>query len=312
MRRVAWKALYMIPVALTVTLVTYLLLNLLPGDVTALMLGDEAPKAAIEQTRQALHLDDPVLLRYGRWLLAALGGDLGRSYITGQQVAEALGERFMVSCQLMLMAQGLALLLAVPTGILAGYRAGRPIDRLLTGAAFGIVSLPIFVQSMLLMIVFAVVLRWLPSTGYVEFGDDPWGSLRSLVLPAVAIGLAEWPALMRVLRSDIIATLQEDFILLARSKGLPPGHVLFRHALRPSCLSIVTVIGLQIAGLINGALIVETIFALPGLGRLLVEAVHARDLLIVQGAVTLIAVIYVVANLGVDLLYAAIDPRIRR
>lgn len=302
----------MIPVALTVTLVTYLLLNLLPGDVTALMLGDEAPKAAIEQTRQALHLDDPVLLRYGRWLLAALGGDLGRSYITGQQVAEALGERFMVSCQLMLMAQGLALLLAVPTGILAGYRAGRPIDRLLTGAAFGIVSLPIFVQSMLLMIVFAVVLRWLPSTGYVEFGDDPWGSLRSLVLPAVAIGLAEWPALMRVLRSDIIATLQEDFILLARSKGLPPGHVLFRHALRPSCLSIVTVIGLQIAGLINGALIVETIFALPGLGRLLVEAVHARDLLIVQGAVTLIAVIYVVANLGVDLLYAAIDPRIRR
>jgi peptide/nickel transport system permease protein len=312
MRGLALKALYMVPVALTVTLVTFLLLNLLPGDVTALMLGDDAPKEAIAQTRAALHLDDPVLIRYGRWLWAALGGDLGRSYITGQVVWEALGERLKMSFQLMAMGQAIALILALPTGILAGYRAGRAIDKVLTTAAFGIISLPIFVKSMLLMVVFAVVLRWLPSTGYVEFGDDPWGSMRSLILPALAIGLAEWPALMRVLRSDIIATLQEDFILLARSKGLSPTYVLFRHALRPSCISLVTIIGLQVAGLLNGVLVVEVIFALPGVGRLLYESVIARDLFMVQGAVTLFAVLYVTINLAIDSLYVLIDPRVRK
>ncbi len=312
MRWVAFKVLYLIPVALAVTLITFLLLRLLPGDVTALMLGPDATREAVAQTRAALHLDDPILLQYWHWLTAALGGDFGRSHVTGQLVSEALGERLAVSFQLMIMAQSLALILAIPSGILCGYRAGRPVDRLLTGAAFGVVSLPIFIKSMLLMVLFAVILRWLPSTGYVTFSDDAWGSIRSLILPALAIGLAEWPALMRVLRSDIIATLQENFILNARAKGLPPAYVLFRHALRPSSFSIVTVIGLQIAGLINGVLIVETIFALPGLGRLLVEAVHARDIFVVQGAVSVVAVIYVLANLSVDLLYAVIDPRIRQ
>ena len=312
MRRVVLKVAYMIPVVLVVTFITFLLLHILPGDVTVLMLGQAATQEAVAQTRTALHLDDPILVQYWRWLVAALSGDFGRSHVTGQLVGEALSERLGVSFQLMIMAQSLALLLAVPSGILCGYRAGRNVDRLLTGVAFGVVSLPIFIKSMLLMILFAVFLRWLPSTGYVEFSDDAWGSIHSLILPALAISLAEWPALMRVLRSDIITTLQENFILNARAKGLPPVHILFRHALRPSCFSIVTVIGLQIAGLVNGVLIVETIFALPGLGRLLVEAVHARDIIIVQGAVAAIAVIYVVANLGVDLLYSVIDPRIRR
>ena len=312
MRWIVLKVAYMVPVVLVVTFITFLLLHILPGDVTVLMLGQDATQEAVAQTRTALHLDDPILVQYWRWLVAALSGDFGRSRVTGQLVGEALSERLGVSFQLMIMAQCFALLLAVPSGILCGYRAGRNVDRLLTGAAFGVVSLPIFIKSMLLMILFAVFLRWLPSTGYVEFSDDAWGSIRSLILPALAISLAEWPALMRVLRSDIITTLQENFILNARAKGLPPVHILFRHALRPSCFSIVTVIGLQIAGLVNGVLIVETIFALPGLGRLLVEAVHARDIIIVQGAVAAIAVIYVVANLGVDLLYSVIDPRIRR
>ena len=312
MRWIVLKVAYMVPVVLVVTFITFLLLHILPGDVTVLMLGQDATQEAVAQTRTALHLDDPILVQYWRWLVAALSGDFGRSRVTGQLVGEALSERLGVSFQLMIMAQSFALLLAVPSGILCGYRAGRNVDRLLTGAAFGVVSLPIFIKSMLLMILFAVFLRWLPSTGYVEFSDDAWGSIHSLILPALAISLAEWPALMRVLRSDIITTLQENFILNARAKGLPPVHILFRHALRPSCFSIVTVIGLQIAGLVNGVLIVETIFALPGLGRLLVEAVHARDIIIVQGAVAAIAVIYVVANLGVDLLYSVIDPRIRR
>ena len=312
MRWIVLKVAYMVPVVLVVTFITFLLLYILPGDVTVLMLGQDATQEAVAQTRTALHLDDPILVQYWRWLVAALSGDFGRSRVTGQLVGEALSERLGVSFQLMIMAQCFALLLAVPSGILCGYRAGRNVDRLLTGAAFGVVSLPIFIKSMLLMILFAVFLRWLPSTGYVEFSDDAWDSIHSLILPALAISLAEWPALMRVLRSDIITTLQENFILNARAKGLPPVHILFRHALRPSCFSIVTVIGLQIAGLVNGVLIVETIFALPGLGRLLVEAVHARDIIIVQGAVAAIAVIYVVANLGVDLLYSVIDPRIRR
>ena len=312
MRWIVLKVAYMVPVVLVVTFITFLLLHILPGDVTVLMLGQDATQEAVAQTRTALHLDDPILVQYCRWLVDAMSGDFGRSHVTGQLVGEALSERLGVSFQLMIMAQCFALLLAVPSGILCGYRAGRNVDRLLTGAAFGVVSLPIFIKSMLLMILFAVFLRWLPSTGYVEFSDDVWGSIHSLILPALAISLAEWPALMRVLRSDIITTLQENFILNARAKGLPPAHILFRHALRPSCFSIVTVIGLQIAGLVNGVLIVETIFALPGLGRLLVEAVHARDVIIVQGAVAAIAVIYVVANLGVDLLYAVIDPRIRR
>ena len=312
MRRFAERVVYLAAVILAVTAISFALLNILPGDVTAVMLGEGLTREAMVQTRAALGLDDPVVVRYGRWLAGAVTGDLGRSFITGEPVFEAIMHRLPISAQLMVMAQLIGLALALPTGILAAYRQGRLFDRLITSAAFSVVALPIFVVAMLLMFLFAVTLHWLPSVGYVAPSQDLAGNLRGMILPAVAIGLAEWPLLMRVLRSDMIATLQEDFITAARAKGLTPARILFRHALRPSSFTLVTIIGFQIAGLITGALLVETIFALPGIGRLLIESVHARDLFMVQGVVSFIAVIYVGINFAVDALYYVMDPRIRR
>jgi peptide/nickel transport system permease protein len=171
---------------------------------------------------------------------------------------------------------------------------------------------PVFITAILLMFVFALKLRWLPSTGYVSFMTDPLGNLAHLVLPALAIGLSEWPPLFVVLRADMIKTLQQDYIALAKAKGLAPADILLRHALRPSSFTLVTILGLQIAAGIAGALVVETIFGLPGIGRMLTGAVYNRDMMLVQGCVAVISVGYVLVNFVVDLIYAVLDPRVRR
>jgi peptide/nickel transport system permease protein len=181
----------------------------------------------------------------------------------------------------------------------------------MTGTAFGMLSVPAFLSAILLIYLFAVELRWLPATGYVPFREDPTGNLRFLVLPALTLAVAEWPGIMRVLRSDMIATLQEDYIALAKAKGLKASRILFVHALKPSSLTLVTITGINIGRLIGGALIVETIFALPGIGRLLVGALYTRDLIILQGVVLLVAAGFVLMNFVVDMLYAVLDPRIR-
>ena len=201
---------------------------------------------------------------------------------------QAVTERLPVSIELMILAEIIGLAIGVPLAIVCAARSGGAFDRFMTGSAFGMLSVPAFLSAILLIYLFAVELRWLPATGYVPFAEDPVANLRFMVLPALTLALAEWPGIMRVLRSDMIATLQEDYIALAKAKGLKASRILFVHALKPSSLTLVTITGINIGRLIGGAVIVETIFALPGIGRLLVGAIYTRDLIILQGVVLLV------------------------
>ncbi|MDD1526368.1 peptide ABC transporter [Bradyrhizobium sp. WBOS7] len=305
------RLLAMLPVLLAVSLLTFLIASLLPGDLALVILGDQATPENVAALRRDMGLDQPLWWRYLSWLGQVLQGDLGRSFRTGQTVLQAVAERIPVSLQLMLMAEFIGLLIGVPVAIACAARAGGAFDRFMTGSAFAMLSMPSFLVAILLIYLFAVELHWLPATGYVPFTEAPLGNLRFFVLPALTLALAEWPGIMRVLRSDMIATLQEDYIALAKAKGLKPARILFVHALKPSSLTLVTVTGINIGRLLGGTLIVESIFALPGIGRLLVGAIYTRDLVILQGVVLLVACGFVIVNFIVDMLYAVLDPRIR-
>jgi peptide/nickel transport system permease protein len=308
---VARRLLHLVPVLIAVSLLTFLIASLLPGDLAYVILGDQATPEKVAALRHDMGLDQPIWWRYLSWLGNVLQGDFGRSFRTGQTVLQAVTERLPVSFELMVMAELIGLAIGVPLAIACAVRSGSAFDRFMTGGAFGMLSVPTFLSAILLIYLFAVELRWLPATGYVPFGEDPLGNLRFLLLPALTLALAEWPGIMRVLRSDMIATLQEDYIAMARAKGLKASRILFVHALKPSSLTLVTITGINIGRLIGGTLIVETIFALPGIGRLLVGAIFTRDLIILQGVVLLVAGGFVLVNFIVDLLYAVLDPRIR-
>lgn len=308
---VARRLLYLVPVLLAVSMLTFVIASLLPGDLAYTILGDQATPEKVEALRHDMGLDQPIALRYLGWLGHVLQGDLGRSFRTGQAVLQAVAERAPVSFELMLLAEIMGLLIGVPLAIVCAARSGGPFDRFMTGAAFGMLSVPTFLSAILLIYLCAVEWGWLPATGYVSFTEDPLANLRFMVLPSLTLALAEWPGIMRVLRSDMIAALQEDYIALAKAKGLKPSRILFVHALKPSSLTLVTITGINIGRLIGGAVIVETIFALPGIGRLLVGAISTRDLIILQGVVLLVAAGFVIMNFIVDLLYAVLDPRIR-
>jgi len=308
---IARRLLYLVPVLIAVSLLTFSIASLLPGDLAYVILGDQATPEKVAALRADMGLDQPILWRYLGWLGHVLQGDFGRSFRTGQTVLQAVAERLPISIELMLLAQLGALAIGVPVAIICAARSGGPFDRFMTGTAFGMLSVPTFLSAILLIYLFAVELRVLPATGYVPLAEDPLANLRFFVLPSLTLVLAEWPGIMRVLRSDMIATLQEDYIALAKAKGLTPGRILFVHALKPSSLTLVTVTGINIGRLIGGAVIVETIFALPGIGRLLVSAILTRDLIILQGVVLLVAAGFVIMNFIVDMLYAVLDPRIR-
>jgi peptide/nickel transport system permease protein len=308
---VAQRLLYLVPVLLAVSLLTFLIASLLPGDLAYTILGDQATPEKVAALRHDMGLDQPIWWRYLSWLGNVLQGDFGRSFRTGQTVLQAVAERIPVSLELMLLAQLGALTIGIPLAIACAVRSGSAFDRFMTGSAFSMLSVPAFLSAILLIYLFAVELRWLPATGYIPFHEDPVGNLRCFLLPALTLALGEWPVLMRVLRSDMIATLQEDYIAMARAKGLKPSRILLVHALKPSSLTLVTVTGINIGRLIGGTVIVESIFALPGIGRLLLNAIFTRDLIILQGVVLIVALGYVLINFVVDLLYAVLDPRIR-
>src|SRR5215212_3251373 len=307
---VARRLFYLVPVLIAVSLLTFLIASLLPGDLAYVILGDQATPEKVEALRHDMGLDQPIWWRYLSWLGHVLEGDFGRSFRTGQTVWQAVAERLPVSFELMLLAEIVGIAIGVPVAIACAVRSGSAFDRFMTGSAFGMLSVPTFLSAILLIYLFAVELRWLPATGYVPF-EDPAGNLRFFVLPALTLALAEWPGIMRVLRSDMIATLQEDYIALAKAKGLKASRILFVHALKPSSLTLITITGINIGRLIGGAVIVETIFALPGIGRLLVGAIYTRDLIILQGVVLFVAGGFVLMNFIVDMLYAVLDPRIR-
>ncbi len=311
------KLLHLIPITFAVTALSFLFIDLLPGDVADAIAGvgtdnavvDEAVVAAI---REDLGLDRPLVVRYFSWLADAFAGELGKSYQTGQLVSDAIVLRLPVTLQLLVMAQFLAVLFAIPAGIVAAYRAGKVTDKFVTTLTFAFLAAPSFIIAIVLAFLFAVILNWFPATGYVPFSTDPFENLRSFVLPALALALIEWPILSRVLRNDLIETLQENFISFAKAKGLSHSYILLRHALRPSSFTLITIVGIQLGNLISGAVIVESIFALPGIGTLLVNSIHAREMLMVQGIVVIMAVAYVIINLAVDILYGVLDPRVRQ
>ena len=305
------RLLYLIPVLLAVSLLTFLIASLLPGDLAYVILGDQATPEKVEALRHDMGLDRPIWWQYLNWLGHVLQGDFGRSFRTGQTALQAATERLPVSIELMLLAEIIGLAIGVPLAIVCAVKAGGVFDRFMTGTAFAMLSVPAFLSAILLIYLFAVELRWLPATGYVPFEEDPLGNLRCMVLPALTLAFTEWPGIMRVLRSDMIATLQEDYIAMAKAKGLKPARILFVHALKPSSLTLVTITGINIGRLIGGTLIVETIFALPGIGRLLVGALYTRDLIILQGVVLFVAAGFVIMNFIVDMVYALLDPRIR-
>ena len=305
------RLLYLVPVLIAVTLLTFLIAASLPGDLVIAVLADDATPEKVAALRHEMRLDEPLVWQYLHWLGSALAGDFGRSFHTGEMVLSAILQRLPVTLELMLFVQLIALAIGVPLGILCAVRNGGAFDRLMTAIAFGKLSLPAYMLAIVLIYVFSVKLKLLPATGYVPLNEDIVGNLRSFVLPAVTLGFGEWPVLMRVLRSDMIATLQEDYIAMARAKGLRPWRILLVHSLKPSSLTLVTVTGIGIGRLIGGAVLVETIFALPGIGRLLIGAINARDFAIVQGVVLFVATGFVLVNFVVDVLYGVLDPRIR-
>lgn len=298
-------------VFITVTVLTFLLVNVLPGDVAYDIAGQDASEEEVQEIRKDLGLDRPVVVRYFAWLGSFVVGDWGTSFRTGEPVIEAIFSRFPVSFELMVVGQIMALLLALPLAMLSAYKPNTWLDRTIASGSFMSLSIPPFMAAIVLILIFALYLDLLPATGYVPMSEGIWQNLSAFILPGLSIALAEWTVLMRVLRADLISVLQEDYIALARAKGLPTWRIMILHALRPASFSTITIIGLQIGNLIGGSIIIETIFALPGVGRLLINAIYARDFLIVQGVVTFVAMAYVIINFTVDVLYLILDPRIR-
>ncbi len=303
---------HLLVVLFFVTLFVALMTSLLPGDPVDAIAGfaSEEQKDAL---REDLGLDDPLPVQYGRWISGFVTGDLGNYFsISGERpVMDRVSESLPVSLQLMLYAQVLALVIAIPAGVITAYRAGSRADRAANATAFGMLAIPNFALALVLAYYVGVELGWLPVQGYVKPSEDLLEHVRRMILPTVALAVGQIAVYMRLLRSDMIATLQDDFITMAKSKGLSPRRVLWRHALRPSSLTLLTVAGLNVGTLIGGAVLVEVLFSLPGIGTLLYEAISARQYIALQSLVAIIAVGYVLANFLVDVLYAVLDPRIR-
>jgi peptide/nickel transport system permease protein len=312
MRYVIEKLIHLLLVLFAVTAITFVILDWMPVSIVHEITGRSATVEDVAAIRQELRLDDPVPVRYGRWLAGALRGNLGSSLSSGEPVAAAIRSHLPVTLELVLLVQLLALTLAVPAGIVSAWRPGSIFDRLCGTVGFGLTAVPNFSLAILLIFIFSLRLKWFPATSYIPLSAGLWPNLRSFVLPALAIALVEWVILMRVLRTDLIATLKEDYILLARAKGLPYWRILFGHALRPSSFSMITLLGIQVGNLIGGTVIVENLFALPGIGRLLLTAIFSQDYPVVEGCVLVIVVGYVSINFLVDLSYGVLDPRVRR
>lgn len=307
-----WKKLiHLMLVALAVTLLTFVMTDRLPADVAVTVAGAGASEADIAQVRERLGLNRPVLVRYAAWMGGICTGDFGRSLTTEQPVVASLRSHIPVTLELVLISQLFALLLSIPAALASAWRAGSLFDRVTGTIAFGCAALPNYAVAIGLVLLCALKLKILPATGYTPLSEGVAANLKGFLLPAISIALVEWVTLMRVLRSDLITTLKEDFILLARCKGLSTRRILLAHALRPSLFTFITVFGMQTASLIGGAVIIESIFALPGVGRLLVTAIFAQDYPVIQGVVFLITVGYVAVNFLVDVSYGMLDPRVR-
>ncbi|MCJ2051579.1 ABC transporter permease [Methylobacterium sp. J-070] len=300
-----------IPVMAVVGLFVFSLLYFAPGDPAAIIAGDQATPDDVARIRATLGLDRPFLVRFGEWSWQILHGDLGTSIFTNLPVTTMIGQRVQPTVSLMLVTLVFAIVVAVPLGVVAAWKAGSLIDRLVMGLAVMGFSVPVFVVGYVLAYVFALELGWLPVQGYTPIEQGLWPWLSNLILPAVTLGLVYIALIARVTRATMLDVLSQDYVRTARAKGLSQGPVLFVHALKNAAVPIVTVIGIGIALLIGGAVVTETVFAIPGLGRLTVDAILRRDYPVIQGVVLLFSFVYVLVNLAIDLFYTVLDPRIR-
>ena len=300
-----------IPVMAVVALFVFSLLYISPGDPAAVIAGDQATPADVERIRASLGLDRPYLVRFGDWVWHIAQGDLGTSIFTNLPVSTMIAQRIEPTLSLMLITLILAVSIAVPMGVIAAWKQGTIIDRAVMGFAVLGFSVPVFVVGYLLAYVFALELDWLPVQGYTPFarGIGPW--FQNLILPAIALGGVYIALIARITRATMLEVLQQDYIRTARAKGVGQRGILFLHALKNAAVPIVTVVGIGVALLIGGAVVTESVFAIPGLGRLTVDAILRRDYPVIQGVILLFSFVYVLVNLLIDLLYTLFDPRIR-
>ncbi len=312
MLRYALKRLVSLAVSLAVaSVVIFLVVEVAPGDPASFMLGINAREDTIAALRSELGLDVPKWQRYLAWAGGMLTGDFGTSYTYRTPVSEMVAERMWISLPLALYALILSTLIAFPAGLLAASRRGRTSDMGVMAATQLGVAIPNFWFAMLLVLVFAINLRWFSAGGFPGW-DDPVQALKALTLPAIALALPQAAILARVMRSSLIDILGEDFIRTARAKGLSPGQALWRHGVRNALIPVLTILGLQFSFLLAGAIIIEQVFFLPGLGRLIFQAITQRDLIVVESVVMLLVFAVIVVNFAVDLAYAAVDPRLRQ
>jgi peptide/nickel transport system permease protein len=301
----------LVPVLIVVGVVVFGLVHLTPGDPAAVILGDRATPEDIARLRDQLGLNDPLPVQFVRWFSDVLRLDFGESIFLGEPVTQALLDRVQPTVLLTLYALSIQVLIGIPAGVLAAVRYNSPLDRALTVMAISGSAIPTFFLGILLILIFSVRLRWLPSGGYVPFSEDPAAHFKGMLLPAFALGFSAAGLLARLVRSSMLDVLREDYVRTAFAKGLPEQLVIVRHALRKALIPALTVIGISIGALLGGAVVTETVFTIPGMGRLVVQSIARRDYPVIQGAIIAIAMTYVLVNLVVDVLYVYIDPRVR-
>ena len=299
-----------LPTLLIVAVAVFVLIRLIPGDPAALMLGDLATPASLADLRARLGLDQSVFVQFGIWFGNLLKGDLGQSINSQEAVLPLIVSRFWISAQIVLVAVFFASLVAVPAGMIAAWKQDSSLDLGLVAIATLLLSIPTFWLGLLLLLFFGLKLGWLPVVGYVSIGDDPWGGVLYLVMPVLTLFLHEIGVILRMARASTLEVLRHDYITHARAKGLSETAVLWRHAFRNAFGPTWTLIGLVLGNLLGGIAVVETVFTIPGLGRLLVDAIFARDYPVIQGCMLFIAFSYVLVNLVIDLCYPVFDPRV--
>jgi peptide/nickel transport system permease protein len=305
------RVLMLIPVMVIVGVVVFLLVHLTPGDPAAVILGDRATAEQVDALRDTLGLNDPLPVQFGRWFLDALRLDFGDSIFLGMPVTDALWQRAQPTLLLTSYALFFEILIGVPAGVIAAVKRNSIVDRALMVMSISGAAIPTFFLGIMLILIFAVRLRWVPSGGFTPIQEDPLQHFKGMILPAFTLGFASAGLLARLVRSSMLDVMREDYVRTAMAKGLQYRRVVTRHALRNALIPAITVIGYSLGALLGGAVVTETVFTIPGMGRLVVQSIARRDYPLIQGAIMIIAAIYVVVNLIVDILYVYIDPRIR-
>ncbi|KIL40778.1 glutathione ABC transporter permease [Gordoniibacillus kamchatkensis] len=301
----------LVPILFGISVLVFLILHLVPGDPVLIMLGTNATDESVRVLREQLGLNQPLAVQYGKWIFHLLQGDFGTSVHTGNAILPEIVQRFGVTLQLTVLASLIGWIVAIPVGMVSAVKSGSVTDVTGRVAALLGISVPNFAVGTLLLLVFSLYIGWFPPMDFVNVWDDPAAALQKLILPAVTMGIVMAAGVMRMTRSTFLETLSKDFIRTARAKGASEWKILFAHAFRNSAIPIVTIAGMQFGYLLGGSVIVEQLFSIPGLGQYILDGIHQRDYPVVQGGVLFVALVFVLINLAVDIVYSLIDPRIK-